>query len=102
MMPRVCIFHEVTGKERYNTDRPAIPFRLMKNAGDWCEVEQGTKTLAGNVAGLCSTYGKELGRKFKFEDMKNGVFRITVIAARAKRTRKRDSRKKLKPSNGLP
>jgi hypothetical protein len=81
-MPRVEAFYERSGKKHYNTGRLRIPFRLMTSAGDWCEVEQGPKSLAGNVAGLCSLYSMQLKRRFEFRDMKNGTFRITVTDER--------------------
>lgn len=80
MMPRVDCFFESSGKRHYNTGRPRIPFRLMTRVGDWCEVDRGPTCLAGNVAGLCSAYSHQLGRRFTFKDMKNGVFRITVTS----------------------
>ena len=89
MMPRVCFFYDEDGREQYNTDRPAIPFNLMKYAGDWCEVERGPDCLAGNVANLCSAYSRKLGRRFKFKDLNNGVFLITVMREPIKKTLKR-------------
>jgi hypothetical protein len=79
MMPRVPFWYTKEGRERYNTDRPLIPFELMKNIGDWCEVERGPKCLAGNVAGLCSKYSLKLGRRFQFKDRGDGVFLIKVV-----------------------
>lgn len=84
-MPRVSIFHTHDGRERYNTARAVIPFTLMKNPGDWCEVERGPDCLAGNVATLCSVYSRKLGRRFRFKDMNNGLFRITTMSQPVKR-----------------
>lgn len=84
-MPRVCLYYDSTGRERYNTGRCAIPFTLMKNVGDWCEVERGPNCLGGNVSNQCSIYSQKLNRRFKFKDLKNGVFKITVMAEPVKR-----------------
>lgn len=78
MMPRVEVFYDRLGGRHQNTERPLIPFRLMTKVGDWCSMNRGPKCLAGNVASLCSTYSKELGRRFHFQDLKNGRFKITV------------------------
>lgn len=78
MMPRVCVWYEASGRERYNTSRATIPFTLMVNVGDWCHVERGPKCLAGNVAGLCSAYSRKFCRRFEFKDLNNGLFLIKV------------------------
>lgn len=77
-MPRIYTYYDRSGRGYDNTDRLRVPFRLMKNPGDWCEVERGPTCLAGNLASLCSAYSHKLGRRFKFRDMKNGMYRITV------------------------
>ena len=79
MMPRVTTFRDKDGRLHYNFSRLTIPFRLMTNVGDWCEVERGPECLAGNVASLCSQYSHMLGRRFKFKDAGNGVFLIKVV-----------------------
>lgn len=89
MMPRVDCFFDRFGNRHHNTGRPRIPFRLMKSAGDWCEVDRGPDCLAGNVAALCSAYSHQLGRRFTFRDMKNGVFRITVTTEKVARRPRR-------------
>lgn len=79
-MPRVYTYYDRNGRGHHNTGRPKIPFRLMENTGDWCEVEAGPFCLAGNVANLCSMWSQKLGRRFKFHDTKKGLFLITVTA----------------------
>jgi hypothetical protein len=77
-MPRVEVFYDQSGKAHRNTGRPLIPFHLMTKVGDWCLMKRGPECLAGNVAGLCSKYSRQLGRRFHFQDLKNSSFRITV------------------------
>lgn len=79
-MPRIYTYYDRNGRGHHNIDRLRVPFRLMKNPGDWCEVEEGPTCLAGNLASLCSAYSHKLGRRFRFRDMKNGMYRITVTA----------------------
>lgn len=83
-MPRVYTYYDRNGRGHHNLDRLRIPFRLMEHVGDWCEVEAGPTCLAGNVTTLCSIYSQKLGRRFKFKDMKDGTFRITVMATPVK------------------
>lgn len=77
-MPRIYTYYDRSGRGYPNTDRLRVPFRLMVNPGDWCEVEAGPTCLAGNVTSLCSAYSLKLGRRFTFKDMKDGMYRITV------------------------
>ena len=79
-MPRIYTYYDRNGRGYHNTDRLLVPFRLMTKPGDWCEIEEGPTCLAGNLASLCSVYSHKLGRRFKFRDMKNGMYRITVTA----------------------
>lgn len=89
-MPRVYTYYDRNGRGKHNTDRLLVPFRLMTEIGDWCELFEGPECLAGNVAGLCSLYSRKLGRRFRFRDMKDGTYRITVAAqpVRAAKTKK--------------
>lgn len=96
-MPRVYTYYDRSGRGYHNTDKLRIPFRLMENFGDWCEVEEGPTCLAGNVSALCSLYSHKLGRRFKFKDMKNGIYRITVLADPIKPKKK----PKAKPGCGM-
>lgn len=80
-MPRVYTYFDQAGRGRNNLDKLLIPFRHMTHVGDWCEMEAGPACLAGNVAAVCSSYSKQLGRRFKFSDIKNGKFRVTVTSA---------------------
>jgi len=79
-MPRVYTYFDKSGRGHHNIDRLLIPFRLMKNIGDFCEVEEGPTCVAGNVATLCSMWSHKLGRRFSFRDLNNGTYRITVMA----------------------
>lgn len=95
-MPRVYTFYDRNGVGHHNLDKLLIPFRLMKNPGDWCELFEGPECLSGNVAAMCSIYSQKLGRRFKFKNMKDGTYRITVSAEpvhppKSKRNRKRNS-----------
>lgn len=87
-MPRVEAFYDRSGKKHYNTSRLRIPFRLMTKVGDWCSMDRGPTCLAGNVAGLCSNYSNQLGRRFHFEDLHNGRFRVTVTAEKIHKRKK--------------
>ena len=90
-MPRVTTYFDKTGRPHPNTDRRLIPFHLMTEPGDWCEVEQSKFCLAGNVASMCSLYSIQLGRRFKFKDLNNGIYKITVTTDKVKRYRRRNS-----------
>lgn len=87
-MPRIQTYYDKTGHAYLNTGRLLIPFRLMENTGDWCEVQAGKFCLAGNVAAICSAYGIKMGVRFEFRDMKNGVFKITNVGPRVELKRK--------------
>ena len=77
-MPRVQTYHDQFGSPHDNTGPHLIPFTLMTHVGDWCEVKRGPSCLAGNVASICSAYSLKLGRRFKFRDLGDGTYRITV------------------------
>lgn len=79
-IPRVYTYYDSRGYGWPNIEKLRVPFRLMTNVGDWCEMEESSMCIAGNVASLCSYYSKLLGRRFSFSDMKNGMYRIKVMA----------------------